>query len=255
MCKPVTRRTSEPSRMLDDQAITSQPANERALELLRRARPYQSIAGRMERVFARLDEPPRRPRVWALRLAVAVAAVLVLGALTSAVAGGGWTAWVRRVYEQVVGQDARDLPSLAPLPSSPPVAPVQTAAPPPASTSLVAPEPEAAVVQAQPPAKPPRNAARLPSSDDVPPIIQAMRALRIEHDPVRARALVAPYLARHPDGELAQEALAISIEAAAAHHDEDASALAARYLRLYPTGAFSSIAKRTLRAPSAASQP
>lgn len=84
-------------------------------------------------------------------------------------------------------------------------------------------------------------------------MLEAMRALRREHNPVRARALLALYLDRHPTGTLAEEALALSIEAAVAHQDPDAAGLAARYLRHYPTGLFRTLARQTLSA--AAQQP
>jgi hypothetical protein len=71
-----------------------------------------------------------------------------------------------------------------------------------------------------------------------------MRALRIDREPARARALATRYLDRYPDGALAEEALAIVVEAAADHHDPDAAALGARYLRLYPAGAFRARASR-----------
>jgi hypothetical protein len=73
-------------------------------------------------------------------------------------------------------------------------------------------------------------------------VLQAMRALRLEKNPVRARALLAKYLERNPSGALAEEALALSIEAAVAHHDPDAAALGARYLRRYPSGPFRALA-------------
>ena len=73
-----------------------------------------------------------------------------------------------------------------------------------------------------------------------------MRALRVEANPVRARRLLAGYLDRHPGGSLAEEALAMSIEAAVAHGDDDAPALARKYVRRYPAGHFSGLARRTL---------
>ena len=63
-----------------------------------------------------------------------------------------------------------------------------------------------------------------------------MRALRVEANPVRARRLLAGYLDRYPNGSLAEEALAMSIEAAVAHGDDDAPVLARRYVRRYPGG-------------------
>jgi outer membrane protein assembly factor BamD (BamD/ComL family) len=76
-----------------------------------------------------------------------------------------------------------------------------------------------------------------------------MRALRVERNPVRARALLTAYLDRHPKGELSEEALVMLVEAAAAHHDSDAQALVARYHKLYPRGTF-----RGLVDPAAASK-
>jgi len=78
-----------------------------------------------------------------------------------------------------------------------------------------------------------------------------MRALRRDGDPALARALSATYLERHPDGALAEEALALIIEAAVAHPDADARALGARYLRQYPNGPFRGLARQASRAPAA----
>ena len=83
----------------------------------------------------------------------------------------------------------------------------------------------------------------------------AMRALRVEHDPVRARGLLARYLAEHANGNLAEEALALSIEAALAHHDGDVAALADRYLRLYPRGSFQALARQARASQSVVAQP
>ena len=78
-------------------------------------------------------------------------------------------------------------------------------------------------------------------------MLGGMRALRLDHNPVRARALLTRYLAAHPNGALAEDALALSIEAAVAHHDADASALARGYLRRYPSGPFSALAQEAAR--------
>jgi hypothetical protein len=80
-------------------------------------------------------------------------------------------------------------------------------------------------------------------SDDVTQVASALRALRQNKDPVRARILLNGYLAEHPAGVLAEEALAISIESALAAHDPDAPVLAARYLRLYPKGFFRTLSQ------------
>lgn len=89
-----------------------------------------------------------------------------------------------------------------------------------------------------------------PGTEDAGPVLAAVRALRRDHNPVRARALLNGYLSAHPDGALVEEALAISIEAAVANRDADANSLALRYLRLYPSGPFHGLAERALAAGS-----
>ena len=76
--------------------------------------------------------------------------------------------------------------------------------------------------------------------------MEAMRALRVERNPGRARQLLGRYLEQYPNGALAEEALALSLEAAVARGDGDAAALAARYLKLYPAGPFNALARQTL---------
>ena len=63
--------------------------------------------------------------------------------------------------------------------------------------------------------------------DDPSLVIDAIRALRQEHDPIAAKKLLSEYLKVCPDGALSEEALALSIEAAA---------VAARYLEEVPNG-------------------
>jgi outer membrane protein assembly factor BamD (BamD/ComL family) len=75
-------------------------------------------------------------------------------------------------------------------------------------------------------------------------VFEAMRALRQEGQPDRAARSLDEYLRRHPDGELAEEALALSIEAATMRNDPRAKDIAARYLAKYPGGRFRSAAER-----------
>src|SRR5262249_27203642 len=72
----------------------------------------------------------------------------------------------------------------------------------------------------------------------------AGRALRRQHDPVRAGALIDRYLARFPDGALVEEALALGIEAATARDDVRAADYGARYLERFPSGRFRAAAER-----------
>ncbi len=233
-----------------------------AIELLRSEEPYRPGVARKQRMQLRLGHAPRRPASLALRAAVALVVLLVGGGAFARATLGRWPVWMVRAYERIV-------PAAAP---AVPAGPAATRAGPilPAAAPLVAPPapaPEAAQVfppvalpvPVTPPAahapvgvaRPRRSAPA--AGEDSTPVLEAMRALRRERDPVRARALLATYLDRHPSGTLAEEALALSIEAAVAHRDADAAGLAARYLRLYPTGPFRPLARQTLAA--AAQQP
>jgi outer membrane protein assembly factor BamD (BamD/ComL family) len=89
-------------------------------------------------------------------------------------------------------------------------------------------------------------AARAPKSEDPSLMVDAIQALRNDHEPGRASRLLADYLARYPRGALAEEAIALSIEAAAANHSPAAAGFAERYLRQYPTGRFRETAEKAL---------
>ncbi len=93
-----------------------------------------------------------------------------------------------------------------------------------------------------------RAKLRVPPGEDPALVVAATRALRVDRDGPRARLLATQYLQQHPSGALAEEALAIQVEAALEHHDADVTAEAARYLTLYPHGAFRAVAERALSA-------
>ena len=91
------------------------------------------------------------------------------------------------------------------------------------------------------PAPPPPEEAAL--------VMAALRSLRREHNPAQAGVLLQRYLTRFPQGVLAEEALAIGIEAAVARHDDRAAkALANQYLGRYPAGRFVGLARKTASA-------
>ena len=70
-------------------------------------------------------------------------------------------------------------------------------------------------------------------------MLDALVALRREHDPVRAGTLLARYLSAHPRGALREEALVLAIEAADARGDRAGGVqLAQAYQAEFPAGRF-----------------
>jgi len=238
-----------------------------AVDLLRAAGPYRPPAGRKQRVKLSLGQSAARRAPLFLRPVIVAGVLIGCGAFASA-ALGHWHGWMARAYERLAPPPPRMAmaPSTeargnghghrlqdSPIPAAEvPVAVAVAAAVP---VPVASPEVGSALAPAFAPAAsrdtvaPPR-AHRAPSpaaGEDTSVVLEAMRALRLERNPVRARVLLARYLDRHPTGTLAEEALAMSIEAAVAHHDADAAALGARYLRLYPAGPFHALARQTQR--------
>jgi hypothetical protein len=246
-----------PQRLTEALDVDPGSPEARAVELLSAAAPYQEAVGRKQRVWSAIEHPPARRPAWLLRPAV-IAAVLIGGGAIGRAAVGHWPEWVIRAYQGLVvrpppattlalaesqrrptGRRAGDKPSAPLAPSAPPV---------------LVPAP-AAAGETEPARRPvemasPRARRAAPTGEETAPVLAAMRALRRDHDPARARGLLAGYLARYPSGALAEEALAMSIEAAVAHHDGDAGLLARRYLRLYPAGPFTQLARSAQATPT-----
>ena len=89
------------------------------------------------------------------------------------------------------------------------------------------------------------GAASAASVADSALVVDAMRRLRRGHDPRAALRGLDAYLARFPDGDLAEEVLALAIEARSALGDATACSLAEQYLQRYPHGRFRDPAERT----------
>jgi hypothetical protein len=232
--------------------------------LVRSTGPYKSPPGRKQRVLLSLgrSNAPRRALLF-LRPVIVAGVLISCGAFASA-ALGPWRGWIGRAYGRLVPSSERVASApeqgrvhrsgaahglaLATPPVDSPPAPV--AIPP-----SLAPPSGAAVGSREPVAPPHVHRAALPSPSpsasleerETQTVLAGMRALRLDHDPVRARTLLARYLERHPNGALAEEALALTIEAAVAHQDGDAPTLGARYLRQYPGGPFRELASRAKR--------
>jgi hypothetical protein len=233
----------DPVRLCAEADSHRDPSAAWGLSLLREAAPYQTPAGRKERVWLALP-PVRSYRPARLRFALAAIALLVSGIMASA-ALAQWPAWLAGVLDRMGPSSAPPAPTTRPAqkapaerPAEPLLAPLP--APAPAAPSLPSPVEET-------PARP-KRATKPASPDNMGPLLEAMRALRVEHNALRARGLLTNYLDRHPKDALSEEALVMLIEAAAAHDDSDAPALAARYLTLYPHGPFRGMVERMLAA-------
>jgi hypothetical protein len=96
----------------------------------------------------------------------------------------------------------------------------------------------------------PRAAPRRPqpeartAGEDPTQVLEAVRALRKQGDAAKAQALLDRYLDANPRGALSEDALALSIEAAAARKDPRAAVYARRYLERFPHGRFRNLALR-----------
>ena len=241
-------------RLVDEPGGDPGSAADWAVELLRKTAPYRAPVGRKQRVRMGLGRGQgpngRRRRFPVLRPAMAAAILVGCGAAASA-ALGHWPTLVSDAYRRLVSPS----PAVAPADEARPrraasgnarrAPPLE--APGPAAPAALAPAPDSEPIATA--RSSPRSSRRSPApvaAGDASPVLEAMRALRLQGNPARARQLLAWYLARHPDGTLAEEAQAMTIEAAVAHHDADAAALARGYLRRYPAGHFSALARQTL---------
>ena len=81
-------------------------------------------------------------------------------------------------------------------------------------------------------------------------LLDAMVALRRDHDFDRAGGLLERFLTDYPRGALREEAIALAIEAASGRNDRGTRDSWARiYLQSYPSGRFRDFAEGSLAAP------
>jgi RNA polymerase sigma-70 factor (ECF subfamily) len=197
-------------------------------------RGRKSFSKKLDAFRKKEDKPWLRP-------AVALALLFVLLATASAM----W-AHVRRKRSAPAATVTAPVRSTK-IDVSPPSPPIAVAAKPATAAPHArrSPAPDVATPTAATPSPP--AAAQPQASDGTALVVAASRALRRDGDPARAAVLLSDYLEKFPDGNLAEEASALAIEAALAQSDDEAESLAARYLARYPNGRFSTSARAALK--------
>lgn len=217
-------------RLLDE----AEPAMAALTELVAEAPRHEPnpFAKRLvqSRLTRELDGAPRR---LALRPAWFGLVVLLLAASAAAAAGYAFSA----------APEPAPPASSSPPPTAPPSSPVV------AEARAATPPVDAPAAQEPPPSveRPSERHVEKPrAGEDPSQVAEAVRALRKLGDPGRAQALLEQYLRQNPRGALVEDALALSIEAAAARKDPRAAEYARRYLARYPSGRFRGMAERVL---------
>lgn len=213
--------------------------------LLEGAEPVAPSPFAKHSIKARLSRAPGSPIPTALRPALLGAGGLLIAATAAAAAGYSWLSPSESVPP--ASSAAPAAVSAAPSASAPPPEPAAVDEAPSVvdEHSAVADEAPAAAASVSP-AAPKRQAEKPRPGEDPTQVAEAVRALRKQGDHAQALALLEQYLKTNPRGALAEDALALSIEAAAARKDPRAADYARRYLARYPNGRFRAVAERVL---------
>jgi hypothetical protein len=207
----------------------------RTHELIDAMGPTVPSEARLLRVRRALDQPVRRPfGAWALRGALAFA---VVAGGASALAFSGAFSGVAKPQEAArtsAASPAAPRPRTTPAPISDRAEPLEAVVPP--KQSATTPRLRRGAAPGSPSA----------TASDVARVHEAAKALRGDGDPERALRLLES--SEKVGGPLAEEALALRIEAASQGGDPRAKALAQSYLSRYPSGRYRELARRTLAA-------
>lgn len=222
------------------------PVGEKGLELIRRTPGTPEMPEMKRRVWAALQQSglhrAAAPRRLGLRAFAVAAVVLALGGTAGAMIARRWI--------QPRGATPRPTPAATPI--APKVTATRTVAR--AAAPVAVPEatpPPAPAIRARPVRATPPRATDLPvaTAAERTQVLDAMIALRHDHDAARAGRLLDHYLGAHPHGALREEALALAIEAANARSDTAAARRwAGAYGDAYPNGRFAKFARETLEA-------
>jgi hypothetical protein len=258
---------------LRDEVDSTDPLVRKAARLLGHVGPLERAPERERRI-----ERKRRSRTPLQALAFArplwMLAVFFGAVTAAATVGGGW----RRVRERLFwpASTVTALYEVRPPPEREPIAPNAQAPSPPAAEPNFAGDGVAVRTEDRSPRQPdserhtsgqkaatgrPSGGASVPSGalsagpPATPPaaatgpgaalVIEAMKARRTG-DPARAARLLNEYRTKYPDGALQEEALVLSIEAAASLGDASVGELARTYLTLFPNGRFGNRVERVL---------
>jgi hypothetical protein len=225
---------------------SDEPVFRRGVELLRQTPATPEVPPMQQRVWRSIQRAPApAPAARGLRTLVLKLALVVIVCLGAGTAGAVITRrWIVPTLDDAPPATPRStpLPARAEKPSAP-VPPAAAAAP---AIETV----DARRISRPPPRSAPKKAAAspLPSAASVArertEVLDALVALRREHDAIRAGALLTRYLAAHPQGALREEALVLAIEAADARKDGPAAErLAQTYQAEFPGGRFLSFAR------------
>jgi hypothetical protein len=209
----------------------------RLIELLSAAVPTALPDSQKHRSLQAILAPNREyaSRRFTLARPALIFGVLFLVTGVSAAATIG-ASWIKR--RSAVGGSAVDRAPVPQLVTPPPPVRVHSA-------PVAAPPPAVPVIEEQAvelprlgaPAPGPSH-SRTARGENPSALMEAVKALRQEHDPVRASRLLREYLRLYPRGALSEEARALAIEAARTQHSPNTVSLADEYLRLYPHGRF-----------------
>jgi hypothetical protein len=214
------------------------PLFQRGRVLLQQTPPAAPAADVRQRVWRSLQDAPA-PGPRDLRFLVLKVAMVVIVALGAGTAGA--------VIVQRWIAPPSDVAAPPPAPSRPvaraeraaaiaPVTPAEVTAAP-APSPAPSPKPAARSTAKKPAAPAAPSAAAV--ARERTEVLDALVALRREHDPARAGAMLARYLSAHPHGALREEALALAMEAADARGDRPGAAQLARtYENEFPAGRF-----------------
>jgi hypothetical protein len=239
-------------KRLRDQVSSPDPVVAHAAALVAAIRPVDPSQ-------IRRPPPPGelRARPGSLRLGLAFVVALVLASAVAGAATLSRPGWLRSLASWAlpsrptapsatvrgpIGQGTAAelaLPSQTPSPLD--VPPVVTATASPSAPANAGPPVGAASKSAH---------ALAATADESAVIVDAVRALRRDHDARRAEELAEEVLQRYPHGVQREEAMAVAMEAAIANGDPAAARRwAERYLEAYGAGRFADRARDVLAAP------